>query len=155
MKYVMSPETVQLDVGGCFKSHKWYPIFNETEGSFNVIGEDGLKHFCLWHDCAHLNRGSWLVREDKDEGETKMTAIPFTTTDNSVSVFLNGKMMVVNSNDPGYRGLYDHLNKNETHDVALVEQLVDKKAAIMKMSDGDVTIEGDTVFYRGDEVHGS
>lgn len=87
--------------------------------------------------------------------EKPMTAIPFTTTDNSVSVFLNGRMMVVNSADPGYRELRDHLNKNEVHDHTLVEQLVDKKAAVTRMSDGDVVIEGDTVFYRGTEVHNS
>lgn len=85
--------------------------------------------------------------------------IPYTITDENVSVFLGGKMYLVPSEDFLYFDIIDEL-RCEDHDVKYIKNLVDKfemlrgkiKGADL---DGNVTIVDEEVFYQGTPIHNS
>lgn len=71
-------------------------------------------------------------------------------TANTITVFLDGKVVVVNSNDTRFEGLKEHLKG--THDYNYISSMLDKPKAIARMTEGLVSVQGDQVFYAGEAV---
>lgn len=77
---------------------------------------------------------------------------PHNVSDQSISVFFNGRMCSVPASDPIFAELREHL-AGAVHEYAVVENLVDKPTMISRMSEGLVTVIGSTVYYKGQSVH--
>lgn len=78
--------------------------------------------------------------------------VPFTLSDYSITVFLNGKMRTVLSDSKNFQKLKEHLKKSE-HDLDLVEKLSDREEAIRQSASGAVEVLDGVVYYKGQEVH--
>lgn len=78
--------------------------------------------------------------------------VPFTVSNDSITVFINGDMRVIPSSDGAYAELREHL-KSSTHDFDLIEQLIDKPKRISRLTAGLVKVEGSTVTYAGQAIH--
>jgi hypothetical protein len=73
-------------------------------------------------------------------------------SDQSISVFFNGRMSSLPSSDTNFDALRTHLALPE-HDYAFVENILDKPMMIARLTEGLVTVVGSTVYYRGEPVH--
>ena len=78
--------------------------------------------------------------------------VPFTVSNDSITVFINGDMRVIPSSDGAYAELREHL-KSDTHDLDVIEQLIDKPKRISRLTAGLVKVEGSTVTYAGQAIH--
>jgi len=83
-----------------------------------------------------------------------MTNVIYTYSGDSVTVVLNGEIFTITSSEKSYDSLVKELKKT-THDVEAIGDLLDKRKAVEKFSQGSVTIEGSTVLYKGEEVNDS
>lgn len=77
---------------------------------------------------------------------------PFTISDKSIAVFVNGTMYNIDNTHNGYAKLAEHLKQGE-HDAETIETLADKKKFIELLSEGAVKVVGSTVYYKGSAVH--
>lgn len=77
---------------------------------------------------------------------------PHNASDQSISVFFNGRMCSVPASDPHFSDLREHLAQTE-HDYATVEAMIDKPKMIARLSEGLVDVVGATVYYKGQPVH--
>lgn len=81
--------------------------------------------------------------------------VPFTLSDYSITVFVNGKMRTVLSGNKNFDALKDHLKSTE-HDIDLIVKLSDREETIRQSSVGSkVTVKDGTVYYDGQEVYGA
>jgi hypothetical protein len=81
--------------------------------------------------------------------------VPFTTSDQSITVFVDGKVRTVLSGNKNFHTLRDHL-KGSDHDVDLIIRLSDREATVRsQVGNSGVTIEDGTVYYRNEEIHNS
>lgn len=83
--------------------------------------------------------------------------VPFTLSENNITVFAGGKMHTVLAGHKNFDTLRDHLRSDE-HDVDLITQLADRAHAIQTSKagrTGKVSVEGGVVYYEGQEVHGA
>lgn len=78
--------------------------------------------------------------------------LPFTATETSVSVFINGKMRTLSSTMKGFDALIEHL-KLPSHDPIFVENIIDLPSAVVRWTNGLVSVFGSTVYFQGNAVH--
>lgn len=78
--------------------------------------------------------------------------VPSIVTPRSVTVFVNGKTYVANSDHPNFEAVRAAL-KAENHDPQAIIDLIDIKRAVEAQSGGLVQIKGNTVYYGGKAVH--
>lgn len=83
-----------------------------------------------------------------------MARFPFTASKQSITVFVAGRQHVIGSDHSGFRALSEHL-KGENHDADFITDCVDKAKFISRMTEGNVTVHGATVYYKGQPVHGT
>lgn len=93
-----------------------------------------------------------LVEQRKEQKQ--MSKVIYTYSGDSVTVVLNGEIFTITSSEKSYEPLVEELKKS-VHDVEVIEDLLDKRKVVEKYSNGSVTIEGSTVFYKGEVVNDS
>ena len=81
-----------------------------------------------------------------------MPKFTFTASAQSITVFVNGRQHIIGSDHSGFRALSEHL-KLPDHDAEYIENCVDKAKFISRMTSGNVTVQGSTVYYKGAPVH--
>lgn len=72
----------------------------------------------------------------------------FTVSDDNITVLVNGQMVRVPRTHSGFKGLAEHL-KGAEHDADTILELADKRKAVARLSAGQVTVMGSTVYYKG------
>lgn len=77
---------------------------------------------------------------------------PHNSSDQSISLFFNGRMQSIPSSHKHFAELHNHLMQ-DTHDYALVEGLVDVPVRIARLSEGLVEVVGSTVYYKSIPVN--
>jgi hypothetical protein len=81
--------------------------------------------------------------------------LPFTLSDESLTVFVEGKMRTVLSNTRNFDLLKEHLNC-KVHDAKLVLKLSDREEYVRASTVGSkVTVVGGVVYYDGQVVYGA
>lgn len=84
------------------------------------------------------------------------TRLMFTTSEHNVSVVLGNRLFSVPSSEPAFAALREHLlsvPEGSPHSYDLVENLVNKPKALSRLTEGEVSVSGGTVYYRGNPVH--
>jgi hypothetical protein len=74
--------------------------------------------------------------------------LPFTASPTSISLFFKGRMFSVPGTDPAFGPLTEIL-KLDDHDYDAIESLIDKPSVVARLTEGAVTILGETVYYKG------
>ncbi len=77
---------------------------------------------------------------------------PFTASDESVSIFLNGRMNTIVASAARFLELIEHL-KLADHDPIFIEAIIDRPRAMARLTCGALTVVGSTVFYNGIPAH--
>lgn len=77
---------------------------------------------------------------------------PFTASEESVSIFLNGRMHNLASTLNGFTDLVEHL-KGADHDSTFIENIIDRPSMVARLTAGAVTVVGSTVFHNGIPAH--
>lgn len=77
--------------------------------------------------------------------------VPYTLSNESITVFVNGKMRTVLSGTKNYDLLKDHL-RGDAHDAATIMRLSDREEFI-RSSSSAVQVRNGTVYYNGDAIH--
>jgi hypothetical protein len=77
---------------------------------------------------------------------------PFTASDDSVSIFLNGRMNTIAASAERFLELFEHLKLPE-HDPVFIEGIIDRPRAMARLSCGALTVVGSTVFHNGIPTH--
>lgn len=77
--------------------------------------------------------------------------VPFTLSDESITVFVNGKMRTVLSGNANFDKLKEQLRKSD-HDVAAITRLSDREEAV-RTATTNVEVRNGVVYYRGEELH--
>lgn len=77
-----------------------------------------------------------------------MTKYPFTITASNITVFVSGQIVKIPNTHSGFKALAEHLQGAE-HDAETIMQLADKRKALARLTAGQVTVIGSTVYYRG------
>ena len=81
--------------------------------------------------------------------------IPYTLSDQSITVFVNGKMRTVLSDNKNFDTLKEHL-KEVNHDSDLIVKLSDREENLRKSVSGTkVVVQDGAVYYEGEEVNNS
>jgi len=81
-----------------------------------------------------------------------MPRFTFTASPHSITVFVNGRQHIIGADHSGFRALSEHLKLPE-HDAQFIEDCVDKAKFINRMTAGNITVQGSTVYYMGNPVH--
>lgn len=81
-----------------------------------------------------------------------MPFFPYTVTESSITVLIDGTMHKMPKTHAGFAPLAAHL-KLPSHDGDLISQLLDKREAVARLSEGSVKILGTTVYYKGTPIH--
>lgn len=77
---------------------------------------------------------------------------PFILQGSNLSIFIDGVLHQFGADHVSYNAIIDAIKSG---DQEKVKTLVDAKKAIEKFSSGNVTIEGETVMWRGQVMHGA
>lgn len=78
---------------------------------------------------------------------------PFTLSDYSITVFVEGQMCTVLEGNKNFTALYKHL-KGADHDAKTILHLSDPESVIRDSVGGtNVEVKGGTVYYKGEAVH--
>jgi hypothetical protein len=81
--------------------------------------------------------------------------VPFTLSDDSITVFVDGKMRTVLSGTMNFDYLYAHLMEPE-HDTRLILKLSDREQSVRDaVTCGKVRVEDGVVYFKGQEVRNS
>jgi hypothetical protein len=81
--------------------------------------------------------------------------VPFTLSDNSITVFVNGKMRTVLSGTKNFDLLYAHLMEPD-HNTDLILILSDREQAVRDATENSkVEVRDGVVYYEGAEVYGA
>ena len=78
--------------------------------------------------------------------------VPYTLSDDSITVFVSGKMRTVLSGNKNFEKLRDHLRCGE-HDTDTILALSDREATIRQSTGSCVEVINGTVYYKGEELH--
>ena len=79
-----------------------------------------------------------------------MENLVYIITDQSVTLHINGEAMVFTVENPKYALIKQAIRDR---DFALVRELANTKEQIQKFSVGNITVEGNAVYYKGEPVH--
>ena len=77
-----------------------------------------------------------------------MAKFSYTVTEANIIVLVDGLLIKIPKTHSGYRDLAQHLQGDE-HDAETIKTLADKRAALARLTAGQVTVMGSTVYYRG------
>ena len=77
---------------------------------------------------------------------------PYTASDRSITVFLNGVQKVISSDHAGFAAVSEHL-KGAEHDANTLLALMDKEVMVSRLTSGSVTVHGGTVYFKGVPIH--
>jgi len=75
---------------------------------------------------------------------------PYEISDSSITIIWNGVPHTVSSSSPNYADLKDVIRSKHWD---LLDQTLSVKASFQKLSDGDISIEGDIVLYKGQPIN--
>ena len=78
--------------------------------------------------------------------------VPYTLSDQSITVFVNGKMRTVLAGNKNFETLKAHLREGE-HDANLILKLSDREETVRQSAGKHVEVIAGTVYYKGEEVH--
>lgn len=140
-------------------------LINEREPFYVYIGDDPIGEIISFvpensYDYTYwgaryrvlFDVGEQLVHPSQIElVEGKQMKIPYTLTNTSCSLFLNGKMFTVSRDDTSFNQVVEHL-KEDTHDEDVLLDLLDRKKTLTNLSEGKVTISGNDVLYDGEPI---
>jgi len=76
----------------------------------------------------------------------------FTLTNNSITLFYKGRLYNIPSTFRKFDELKEHLRGKE-HDESFIESIVNVKEELTRLSEGNVTIKGNSVYYKGTKIH--
>ena len=80
--------------------------------------------------------------------------IPFSFSTDSLTLFISGKVMTIPNTDSAFEHVKEHLKGTE-HDVDYLESLMDKPAAIAKVTSGRVEVRGNNVYFLNEQINNS
>jgi len=82
--------------------------------------------------------------------------VPFTLSDESITVFAQGKMYSIRNTHPNFEVLVELLKEDE-HDEFIIATLCDVEETVRQSVKGceDVEVKNGVVYYQGEEVHNS
>ena len=136
-----------------FTSGKLNP--HDTVGEITKFREESLFTYTVIVDWPDYEGQCYKEEHLQLEQEKQtMSNVIFTYSGDSVTVVLGGEIFTITSSEKSYESLIKELKKG-THDILAIEDLLDKRKAVEKFSQGSVTIEGSTVLYKGEEVNDS
>jgi hypothetical protein len=78
--------------------------------------------------------------------------VAYTLTNNSITLFLDGRPQTVDSSSPTFDQLKEALRQNADEDT--LRNLISTRRYVETNTYGRVTVSGDTVFYDDQEMHG-
>lgn len=78
--------------------------------------------------------------------------LPYTISTDSVTIFIDGKMKAVSSDDASYPAVVEELKK-PVHDKDKLIELMDKPKFLAKVTAGLVQVSEDMVTYKGAPIH--
>lgn len=78
--------------------------------------------------------------------------VPYTVTPTGVSMFVEGKMLVVSATAANFAKLVDALKQPGDHDTQVLQGLADVRAFVAKKTFGKVQISGDEVRWNGTKI---
>jgi len=81
-----------------------------------------------------------------------MAYFPYTVTEGNITILIDGSMNKIPRTHAGFAALSEHL-KGNNHDADLILQLLDKRAAMARLTAGRVKVVGTTVFFKGEPLH--
>jgi hypothetical protein len=84
--------------------------------------------------------------------EPNMAQFPYMLSNESATVFFEGRVLQVLNTDSRFEPLVEHL-KLPTHDRDVLEGLLDKPKQIARLTEGLVEVREDTVFYKNEAVN--
>jgi len=79
---------------------------------------------------------------------------PFTASARSISILFNGRMHNIPNTHPFFEKLAEAL-KETNHDAEKIRALVDQPSVLADLTEGDVTVIGNSLYYRGEVLHSS
>jgi hypothetical protein len=77
---------------------------------------------------------------------------PYIVQGSQVTVVINGKPHVVSKSHPTFQRVVDAIKAG---DEALLESIIDPKRVVLEYGAGNIAIEGDKLFWKGEELHSS
>jgi hypothetical protein len=77
-----------------------------------------------------------------------MAKFHHTITASNITVLAGGQVIQIPSTHAGFAALAAHLQE-PSHDLDTIRQLADKREALARLTAGQVTVMGSTVYYRG------
>ena len=75
---------------------------------------------------------------------------PYTISQNSITVLINGVPKVVDVSHPNYKAVYSAIKEERWSDI---ESLIDVVKAVVNFAKGKIQIVGGVVYYEGVELH--
>lgn len=78
--------------------------------------------------------------------------VPYTLSDQSITVFVKGKMRTILAGNKNFETLKDHLREDD-HDANLILKLSDREETVRQSAGKHVEVIAGTVYYKGEEVH--
>ena len=80
--------------------------------------------------------------------------IPFSFSTDSLTMFINGKVLTIPNTDSAFEDVKEHLKGTE-HDVDYLEEMMDKPTFVAKATSGRVEVRANNVYFNGEVVHSS
>lgn len=79
-------------------------------------------------------------------------AYPYIVQGSQVTVVIGSKPHVVSKSHPMYQRVVDAIKEN---DWETVDSIIDPKKVVLEYGNGNIAIEGDKLFWKGEELHSS
>lgn len=77
---------------------------------------------------------------------------PYIIQGSQVTVVIGSKPHVVSKSHPMYQRVVDAIKEN---DWATVDSIIDPKKVVIEYGNGNIAVEGDKLFWKGEELHSS
>ena len=77
---------------------------------------------------------------------------PYIVQGSQVTVVINSKPHVVSKSHPMYQRVVDAIKAN---DWETVDSIIDPKQVILEYGNGNIAVQGDTMYWKGEEFHNS
>jgi hypothetical protein len=79
-------------------------------------------------------------------------AYPYIIQGSQVTVVINSKPHVVSKSHPMYQRVVDAIKANEWE---TVDSIIDPKKVVIDYGNGSISVQGDTMYWKGEEFHNS
>ena len=84
-----------------------------------------------------------------------MKALKYICSNQTLSVFVGGKLHQIPAQHSGFKHLSEYLTTNDAHDEATVLGMLDKREMASRLTAGLVKVVGNDIFYNGKPVRSS